>query len=59
MFEVVLKGYPLVRKHEYSFSGVRENEEIESLVEAQIFFSCSLPSIETMEQILLIPRQVI
>lgn len=59
MFEVLLKRYPLVRKREYSLSGVRENEEIESLVEAQIFFSCSLPSIETMEQVLLIPHQVI
>lgn len=59
MFEVVLKGNPLFRKREYSFSGVREKEEIESMVEAQIFFNCSLPSIETMEQVRFIHHQVI
>lgn len=61
MFEVVLKDYTLVRKREYSFSGVlvRAKEEIESMVTAQIFFSYSLPLIETMEQVLLIHHQVI
>lgn len=61
MLEVVLKGSSLVRKREYSFSGVlvREKEEIESMVAAHIFFSCSLPSIEIMEQVLLIHHQVI
>lgn len=36
-FWIVLKRYPLVRKHEYSFSDIREKEEIKSMMKLRYF----------------------